>query len=262
MMRALWTAATGMLAQQLNVDTIANNLANVNTAGFKKSRADFQDLLYQMVREAGTPTTLGAEIPVGMQVGLGVRPVAIQKMFSMGMIQETENPLDFVIEGDGFFQILQPDGSIAYTRNGAFKRDSTGRMVTSDGYPLEPEVVLPVEDTVVSVAEDGTVSVTLPGVVTPEEVGSITLAKFINPAGLENMGKNLYRATVASGDPVTGTPASEGFGAIGQGFLEMSNVKVVEEMVDMIIAQRAYEVNSRAIKTADDMLGEANNLKR
>lgn len=262
MMRALWTAATGMLAQQLQVDTISNNLSNVNTTGYKKGRVDFQDLLYHTVREAGTPTALGAQIPVGIQIGHGTRSIAIQKMFSQGSLMQTENQLDIAIEGEGFFQILQPDGTIAYSRDGSFKKDVTGRVVTSQGFALEPEIVIPQEALALTISEDGTVSVILPGQPIPAQIGQLTLTRFINPAGLSAMGKNLFSTTAASGDPVVGTPGLEGFGPVVQGFLEMSNVKVVEEMVNLIIAQRAYEANSRAIKTSDDMLSEANNLRR
>ena len=261
-MRALWSAASGMLAQQLNVDTIANNLANVDTTGFKKQRADFQDLLYQTIQSAGTPTTAGSQLPVGIQVGLGVRPISIQKIFTQGEFRLTENPLDLVIEGDGFFQVILPNGEIAYTRDGTFKKDATGKIVNSDGYPLEPEIVIPSEATRIVIAEDGTVSCEIPGQSELQQIGQITLAKFLNPAGLDSIGKNLFKQTPASGDVVTGTPGLEGFGKIAQGILEMSNVKVVEEMIHLIIAQRAYEVNSRAIRTSDDMLAEANNLRR
>lgn len=262
MMRALWSAASGMLAQQLNVDNISNNLANVNTTGFKKSRIDFQDLLYQTIRQAGTETAVGTQTPVSLFVGHGVKIVATPRIFTPGDTSQTGNQLDLLVKGDGFFQILQTDGTVAYTRDGSFKKDSTGRVVTSDGLPLEPEIVLPEEATGISVAADGTVSVTLAGQTTQTQVGQLTLAKFINPGGLEGIGGNLFKQTAASGDPVVGTPSQEGFGEISQGFLELSNVQVVEEMVNLILAQRAYEVNSRAILTADDMLSEANNLKR
>ncbi|HHY47242.1 MAG TPA: flagellar basal-body rod protein FlgG [Firmicutes bacterium] len=262
MMRALWSAATGMLAKQLNMDVIANNLANLNTVGFKKSRVDFQDLMYQNLRAAGTTVAEGAKVPSGIQVGLGTRPAAIQRIFSQGDFVQTENPLDLVIEGDGFFQVLMPDGSVAYTRDGAFKMDSEGRIVTSDGFPIEPELVIPPEAVNITIGSDGTVSVMLAGQEEPEEMGKIELARFVNPAGLTSIGRNLFKSTAASGQPIVGTPGLEGFGTIAQGFLEMSNVKVVEEMVNMIIAQRAYEVNSKAIQTSDDMLAIANNLKR
>lgn len=264
MMRGLWTAATGMYSQQLNIDTIANNLANVNTTAFKKSRVDFQDLFYQVLQLPGTPVTADGEIqvPVGMQLGLGVRPVAIGKIFSIEGFTETENPLDLAISGDGFFQITLPDGTTAYTRDGTFKLDGEGRIVTSDGYLLNPEISIPSDALRIIVNSEGVISVLRPGSPLPEELGQIELARFINPSGLISYGKNLYLESAASGEPVIGTPGSEGFGTIMQGFLEMSNVKVVEEMVKMIIAQRAYEINSRAIQTADDMLAIANNLRR
>lgn len=262
MMRSLWSAASGMTAQQFSIDTIANNLANVNTTGFKKSRVDFQDLLYQSVRYAGTPVSAGAQIPTGIQLGHGVRPVATQKMFSQGTFMQTNNPLDVVIEGDGFFQVLLPDGTIAYTRDGAFKKDGDGRIVTSDGYPLEPEILIPEDAVSINIGSDGTVSVLQAGSDQPESVGNIELVRFINPAGLRSMGGNLFTATVASGEPSVGTPGLYGFGSLAQGYLEMSNVQVVEEMVNMIVAQRAYETNSKAIQASDDMLQTANNLRR
>ena len=262
MMRSLWTAASGMTAQQFKIDTVSNNLANVNTTGFKKSRVDFQDLLYQTVRFAGTPVTAGAQVPTGIQVGHGVRPVATQKMFSQGTFQQTDNPLDVVVEGDGFFQILLPDGNISYTRDGAFKRDSDGRVVSSDGFPLEPELIIPDDAMEVSIGSDGTVSVLRPGVNEPENIGQIELARFINPAGLKSEGRNFFTMTAASGQPIVGEPGLDGFGALAQGFLEMSNVQVVEEMVSMIVAQRAYATNSKAIQASDDMLQTANNLRR
>jgi flagellar basal-body rod protein FlgG len=262
MMRSLWTAGSGMTAQQFNIDTIANNLANVNTAGFKKSRVDFQDLLYQSVRYAGTPVTQGAQIPTGIQIGHGVRPVATQKIFTQGTFQQTDNPLDLVIEGEGFFQVLMPDGTVAYTRDGAFKMDGEGRLVTSDGFTLEPEILVPSNTVTVSVGTDGTVSAVLDGESEPQNLGSIELVRFVNPAGLQSFGRNLLLATAASGEPILGTPGLEGFGAIAQGYLEISNVGVVEEMVNMIIAQRAYETNSKAIQASDEMLQTANNLRR
>jgi flagellar basal-body rod protein FlgG len=263
MMRALWTAATGMIAKQLGMDVISNNLANINTAGFKKSRVDFQDLMYQNLRTAGTTVAQGSRVPAGVQVGLGTRPAAIQKIFTQGDFVQTENPLDLVIEGDGFFRVLMPDGSYGYTRDGSFKIDSDGRLVTSDGYVLDPEIVVTDQAASVSVGTDGTVSIVIPGQQeAPQEVGNISLARFISPAGLQSLGRNVYKATAASGAPIEGSPGLEGFGTIGQGFLEMSNVKVIEEMVNLIVAQRAYEVNSKAIQTADDMLSTANNLKR
>jgi len=262
MLRSLWTAATGMQAQTVNIDVISNNLANVNTTGFKRSRADFQDLLYETLREAGTTSANGTQVPTGIQLGHGVRTAATQKIFSTGGMEQTGNSLDIAIEGDGLFQILQPNGDVAYTACGAFKLDSEGRMVTSDGYTLEPEITIPPDSVSISIAVDGTVSVLQAGDSTPTEVGTIELAKFINPAGLKSIGRNLYIETAASGEVVTGTAGEDGFGTILQGYLEMSNVNVVDEMVDMITAQRAYEMNSKAITTSDEMLKTATNLVR
>ena len=262
MIRAIWIAASGMEAQQLNVDVISNNLANVNTAGFKRSRADFQDLLYQNLKTAGTSSSSSTMVPTGMQLGQGARPVAIQKIFMQGDYQQTQNELDIAIDGKGFFQVLQPNGDIAYTRAGAFKLDSDGRIVTSDGYILEPEITIPSDTLNITVGNDGTVSVLQSGQNESTEVGTIQLAMFANPAGLNSMGRNLYTPTSSSGDATTGTPGSSGFGTLSQGYLEMSNVSVVEEMVNMIIGQRAYEVNSKAIQTADQMLQMANNVSR
>ena len=262
MMRSLWSAATGMQAQTLNIDVISNNLANVSTSGFKKSRADFQDLLYQTLRSPGVSSSADTQVPTGIQVGLGVRPAATQKMFSEGDFSHTENQLDMAIEGNGFFQVTQPNGDIAYTRAGTFKLDSDGRIVTSDGYPLEPEITIPADATSVSIGSDGTVTAILPGQTQPSSVGNIELASFINPAGLNNIGRNLYTQSAASGDPTTGTPGEDNFGSIAQGYLEMSNVSVVDEMVNMITAQRAYETNSKTIQASDEMLQTANNLRR
>lgn len=262
MIRALWTAATGMTAQQMNIDVIANNLANVNTTGFKKSRVDFQDLLYSILRSAGTEVASGLQIPTGIQIGNGSRPVATQRIFSQGDYTQTGNPLDVVIEGEGFFQVLKPDGTVVYTRDGAFKRDSEGKIVTSDGFVLEPEITIPPDAIEINIGIDGTVSVRLADEVTPQTIGTIELARFINPAGLKSIGRNLFEATEASGEATIDIPGSEGLGTLMQGFLEMSNVKVVEEMVNMIIGQRAYEINAKAIQTADEMLQMANNIRR
>jgi flagellar basal-body rod protein FlgG len=260
--RTLSIAATGMQAQNLNIDVIANNLANVNTTGYKRSRADFEDLLYQTLRPAGVASAAGNQVPTGIQVGQGVKPVATYKIFSQGDYQHTENKLDLAIEGDGFFQVLQPNGEVAYTRSGAFKLDSEGRIVTSDGYPLEPAITIPTDATDISIGSDGIVSVLQAGQTTATEIGTIELVRFVNPAGLNSIGRNLFLPTTASADPETGTAGTAGFGTISQGYLEMSNVSVVEEMVNMISAQRAYEINSKAIQAADDMLQVANNMKR
>ncbi|GBG58065.1 flagellar basal-body rod protein FlgG [Sporomusaceae bacterium FL31] len=262
MMRALWTAGSGMVAQQNNIDVVSNNLANVNTTGFKKSRSDFQDLMYQTIRQAGATTGPDNQLPSGVQIGHGVRLVATQKINTQGSFQETGNSYDMAIEGDGFYQIAMPDGTLAYTRDGSFKKDSQGRIVTSEGYPLEPQITVPENATDLTVSADGRVSATIPGQTEPQEIGQIQLARFINAAGLENMGRNLLKETAASGAPVVTDPGTEGAGTLVQKYLEMSNVQVVEEMVNMIVAQRAYEVNSKAITTADEMLGQANNLKR
>jgi len=262
MIRTLWTAATGMQAQTTNIDVIANNLSNVNTAGFKRSRAEFQDLLYETMRPPGITTAGGNQVPTGIQIGHGTRTAATQKLFTQGDFHHTQNDLDMAIEGSGFFQIVQPNGDIAYSRAGNFKIDSEGRMVTADGYLLEPEITIPTDSVAVSIAPDGTVSVMQAGQNTPTDVGNIELAGFVNPGGLEGIGRNLYLATTASGDATTGTPGEDGYGTLAQGYLEMSNVSVVDEMVNMITAQRAYEINSKAIQAADDMLQVANNLKR
>jgi len=262
MIRALWTAASGMQSQQLNIDVIANNLANVNTTGFKKSRPDFQDLMYQNLKTVGTPSTSSTQVPTGIQIGLGSKAAAVTKVFTAGNITQTGNELDMAIEGDGFFQITMPDGATAYSRDGAFKKDSQGRIVNSDGYPLSPEMVIPNNATKVSIGNDGTVSVLQAGQNTPTTVGTIQLATFSNPAGLSSMGHNLYQPTESSGTATTGTAGQNGIGSISQGFLEMSNVSIMEEMVNMIISQRAYETNSKAVQAADEMLQQTNNLKR
>jgi len=262
MIRSLWTSATGMQAQALNLDVIANNLANVNTAGFKKSRAEFQDLLYETLRPAGTSSSQDTQVPTGIQIGHGTRPSTVLKIFSQGNMENTKNELDLAIEGDGFFQIILPNGETAYTRDGSFKLDSDGRIVNSDGFALEPEISIPSDALSISVGIDGTVSVLQAGDSIPSEIGTIELARFVNPAGLISTGRNLYITSEASGDEMTGTPGEDGLGSIAQGFLEMSNVSVVDEMVSMITAQRAYEVNSKSIQTADEMLQMANNIKR
>lgn len=261
MMRSLWTAASGMAAQQFKIDLTSNNIANVNTAGFKKSRVEFQDLLYQRVRFAGSPITAGAQIPTGIEVGHGVRPVATQKIFTPGPVTQTDNPLDLMIEGAGFFRILLPDGREVYTRDGGFKTDSEGRIVTSDGFLLADDITIPEDALEISVSTDGLVLVQrADGSIT--EAGDIQLALFVNPAGLSSFGRNLYVATDASGAATAVPPGMDGAGLIAQGYIEMSNVDIVEEMVSMIISQRAYESNSRAIQASDDMLQTANNLRR
>ncbi len=262
MFKSLWIASTGMEAQQLYVDVISNNLANVNTVGFKKNRVDFEDLLYMGTKTPGVASSPNTEVPTGVQIGQGVRPVATQKQFSMGSLQQTENPLDLAIEGDGFFQIIKPNGETAYTRDGTLKIDSGGNLVNSNGYALEPAISITEETQKINISPDGIVSILESGSSTPVQVGNIELARFVNPTGLQAIGGNLFVKTEASGEPVTGVPGDSALGFISQGFLELSNVSVVEEMVNMIVAQRAYEISSKSIKTADDMLQMAANLKR
>lgn len=262
MIRGLWTAGAGMNAQQMNIDIISNNLANVNTTGFKKSRLEFQDLLYQTIRGAGSVSAQGSMLPAGLQVGHGVRPVSSSRIYTQGDFVQTDNALDLLVEGDGFFQIMMPDGTIAYTRDGSFKIDGEGRITNSDGFLLQPELSIPDNATSIIIGADGTVSIRMAGDDYWQEIGRIELVRFLNPGGLESLGKNLFRATAASGQPQYGTPGLDGMGTIAQGMLEMSNVKVIEEMVNMIVAQRAYEINSKAIQAADEMLQVANNLKR
>jgi flagellar basal-body rod protein FlgG len=262
MIRSLFTAATGMHAQQMNVDVISHNLANVNTVGFKRGRADFQDLLYQTIKAPGAPSGEGIQTPSGIQIGLGVKPVAVQKLFTQGDFINTGNELDMVIEGQGFFQVTRPDGTTAYTRSGAFKLDSTGRIVNSDGYPLEPAITIPADTTQITIGFDGRVTVLQAGGTTPVEIGTIEIARFINPAGLQAIGKNLFLSTDASGDPIVGQPGTEGRGLINQKFLEMSNVNVVEELANLILAQRAFELNTKAVQASDEMLQTSAGMKR
>jgi flagellar basal-body rod protein FlgG len=264
MMRSLWTAASGMTGQQFNIDTISNNLANVNTTGFKQMRADFEDLLYQTQKLAGTPATEVTVVPTGVQVGHGVKPGATQQIFTQGALQATGNPADMAIEGEGFFRVVQFDGTYGFTRDGSFKIDSNGQLVTSDGYKLSPEVILPegfINDSL-TVSQDGRVTVKVAGSDDPIEVGQLEIYRFVNPAGLEAIGQNLLKVTNATGAPIPGRPGFDGMGKVLQKFLEMSNVSVVKEMVNMIVAQRAYELNSRAIQTSDSMLATATSLKR
>lgn len=260
MMRALFSAATGMLAQQLNIDVIANNLANVNTAGFKKGRADFQDLLYQNVRAPGSASTTTTESPTGIQVGLGVRPAAVQRLFLQGSIIQTGNPLDLAVEGDGFFQVTLQTGETVYTRAGSFKLDSQSRVVTSEGDPVEPSITVPISAEDVTVGQDGIISARLPGQAAPAQIGQLQIARFPNPAGLRALGRNLSAESDSSGTPQVGTPGDDGRGTILQGFIEQSNVSVVEELIALITGQRAYEVTSRAINAADDMLRVTNSI--
>jgi len=262
MMRALNTATTGLVSQQLNMDVVANNLANVNTHGFKKARADFQELLYQTLQVAGTQTDLGTQQPTSLQVGLGVRPVATERIFTQGSLEATDNPLDMAVEGDGFFQVIQENGQVAFTRSGVFNRDSLGNVVTPDGLPLEPAITIPDDAVNITISKTGVVSVLTGGSSTPTQVGQVQLARFANPAGLNSLGDNLYATTAASGDAVVGIPGDTSFGTVAQGFLEGSNVNIAEELVNMIVGQRAYEINSKAVQTADEMLQMANNMRR
>jgi flagellar basal-body rod protein FlgG len=262
MLRALYTAASGMEAQQLNIDTIAHNLANINTSGFKLRRAQFEDLLYQNIRQAGASNTASTEIPVGLQVGLGTRPVATEMIFSQGDFAATSSPLDLVIQGQGFFQVKQSNGTIAYTRNGNFHMNREGSLVTAEGDLLDPQITIPQDQVAITIGSDGTVSVLQAGQTQPQQVGRIELATFQNPAGLQSIGKNLLSPTQSSGEAITGTPGENGLGTLLSGYTEQSNVSVVEEMVNMIISQRAYEANSKVIRSADEMFTEANNVVR
>lgn len=262
MLKALYTASTGMLAQQTQIDTTSNNIANVNTIGYRKQRAEFADLMYQVSEYAGTATSSTTNSPTGIEVGLGVRPTAVTKIFSQGNFQETGNNLDMAITGNGFFQIELPDGQLAFTRNGAFKINQDGQVVNSDGYKLIPEVVLPEDTTDISIGADGIVSVIQAGATESQQLAQIELANFINPAGLHGLGDNLLLNTDASGDPIVSTPGLNGIGNVRQGFVELSNVQLVVELTDLITGQRAYEANSKAITTSDEMLQTVNGLKR
>ncbi|EES89113.1 flagellar basal-body rod protein FlgG [Helicobacter canadensis] len=262
MMRALYTATTGMLGQQLQIDVTSNNISNVNTFGYRKERAEFADLFHQVLQYAGSSTSETTLSPTGIEVGLGVRPTSVQKIFSQGNFKETENNLDIAITGNGFFQIELPDGTIAYTRDGSFKLDDEGNVVNSQGYLLVPNITIPDDATQINIGTDGTVSVVQGNETEVNELGQIETVNFINPAGLHALGDNLYLNTNASGDPIVGTPGLNGFGQLRQGFVETSNVKLVEEMTDLIVGQRAYEANSKSIQTADSMLQIVNQLKR
>ena len=254
MLPALWVSKTGLSAQDMNLTTISNNLANVSTTGFKRDRAEFQDLLYQIKRQPGAQSTQDSQLPSGLQLGTGVRIVGTQKNFTAGSLQTTDNPLDMAVNGRGFFQVLTPDGTVAYARDGSFHLNSDGQIVTSNGNALEPAIVVPAETQTFTVGNDGTVSVTVAGNSQPQIIGNIQTADFINPAGLQATGNNLFLETAASGAPQVGTPGLNGLGTVQQNTLENSNVSVVEEMVNMITTQRAYEMNSKVISTADQML--------
>lgn len=251
---ALWVSKSGLEAQDKNIATIANNLANVNTTGFKKGRALFEDLIYQNLRQAGAQSSQNSQIPTGINMGTGVHLVATEKMFAQGGIQNTQNPLDMAIEGRGFLTVLMPDGTQAYTRDGSFKTDNTGQIVNSNGYPLQPSITIPAQTTGITIGSDGTVSATVAGNNTPSVIGNIQLTDFINPAGLQPVGQNLFTETAASGSPVTDNPGNSGLGSLLQGSLESSNVNVVEELVNMIQAQRSYEITAKSIQTVDSML--------
>jgi flagellar basal-body rod protein FlgG len=260
MIRSLYIAKTGLEAQQTNLDVVTNNLANVSTNGFKKSRAVFEDLLYQNVRQPGAQSSQQTQLPSGLQIGTGVRAVATERIHTQGNPQQTGNSKDVMINGSGFFQVLMPDGTTAYTRDGSFQTDNNGQLVTSSGYVLQPPITVPNNALTMTVGRDGTVSVTTPGTVAPTQIGSIQVANFVNPAGLESLGENLYAETGSSGTAQTSTPGTNGVGVLMQGFVETSNVNVVEEMVNMIQTQRAYEINSKAITTSDQMLQKISQL--
>jgi flagellar basal-body rod protein FlgG len=254
MIRSLYIAKTGLDAQQTQLDVVSNNLANVGTSGFKKSRAVFEDLLYQTMRQPGAQSTQQTQLPTGLQIGTGVRPVASERIFTQGNLAQTGNQLDVAINGQGFLQVTLPDGTLAYTRDGSLHQDSQGQLVTSSGYPVSPAITIPANAQTITIGTDGTVTITQQGQAAATQVGSIQLANFINPAGLEARGENLYGETAASGTPTTNTPGTNGIGTLKQGYVETSNVNVVEELVNMIQTQRAYEINSKAISTSDQML--------
>jgi flagellar basal-body rod protein FlgG len=254
MIRALSIAKTGLDAQQTQLDVISNNLANVSTSGFKRSRAVFEDLLYQTVRQPGAQSTQQTQLPSGLQLGTGVRPVTTERIHTQGNLTQTGNSLDLAINGQGFFQVLMTDGTTAYTRDGSFQRDAQGQLVTSSGYTVQPAITIPANAQTITIGKDGTVSVTQPGQAAATQVGSLQLANFINPAGLESRGENLYAETASSGTPTANAPGANGVGVLTQGYVETSNVNVVEELVNMIQTQRAYEINSKVITTADQML--------
>ena len=259
MTQSLWVAKTGLDAQQTRLSVISNNLANVNTFGFKKDRAVFNDLLYQTVRQPGAQSSQSTELPSGLMTGTGVRVAATEKIHSLGNILQTENPLDIAISGNGFFEILMPDGSTAYTRDGSFQRDAQGQIVSANGFTLQPAITIPADTQSLSIANDGTVSALIAGSSTPTQIGTIQISDFVNPTGLQPIGDNLFKETASSGTPQAGTPGLTGLGTLVQGALESSNVNVVEELVNMIETQRAYEMNAKAIETSDQMLQFASN---
>lgn len=254
MIRSLWISKTGLDAQQTQMDVVANNLANVSTNGFKRSRAVFEDLLYQNIRQPGAQSSSQTQIPSGLQIGTGVRPVAAERIHTQGNLAQTGNKLDVAIQGSGFFPVLMPDGTTGYTRDGSFQTDSQGQLVTSSGFVVQPAITIPANATSVTIAQDGVVSITQAGTVAPVQIGNLQLATFINPTGLQSNGQNLYLETSSSGAATLAAPGTDGVGTLGQGFVETSNVNVVEELVNMIQTQRAYEINSKAISTSDQML--------
>jgi flagellar basal-body rod protein FlgG len=254
LIRSLWISKTGLDAQQTQMDVIANNLANVGTNGFKRSRAVFEDLLYQTLRQPGAQSSQQTQLPSGLQLGTGVRPVTTERIFTQGNLQQTGNSKDVAIQGQGFFQVLRPDGSTAYTRDGSFQTDFQGQLVTSSGYFIQPAIAIPPNSQSITIGRDGTVSVTTPESTVPVQVGTVQIATFINPAGLQSVGENLYIETASSGTPNTTNPGADGAGVLNQGYVETSNVNVVEELVNMIQTQRAYEINSKSVQTSDQML--------
>jgi flagellar basal-body rod protein FlgG len=260
MIRSLWIAKTGLDAQQTQLDAISNNLANVGTAGFKRARVAFEDLLYQNVRQAGSSSSQQTQLPTGLQLGTGVRPTATVRMFTQGNLQQTGNQLDLAVNGQGFFQVQMPDGSTAYSRDGSFHVDANGSLVTSNGFPVSPAITIPPTAQSVTIGQDGTVSIKVQGQAASQNVGTIQLVNFVNPGGLEARGQNLFLETSASGTASANTPGTNGLGTLQQGYLETSNVNVVEELVSMIQTQRAYEINSKAIQTSDQMLARLSQI--
>lgn len=254
MLRSLYIASTGLNAQQTNLDVVSNNLANVSTTGFKKGRPVFQDLLYQTIRQPGAQSSQQTQLPSGFQLGVGVGTVATERLHTQGNLEQTGNSLDVAIQGSGFIQVLMPDGSTAYTRDGSFQMDSQGQLVTASGYVVQPAITIPADAQTITIAKDGTVSVTQPNNTSPTTLGQLQLATFVNPTGLQSLGDNLYAETASSGTPTVNNPGTSGTGTLSQSYLETSNVNVAEELVNMIVAQRAFELNSRAITTSDQML--------
>jgi len=260
MIRSLWIARTGLDAQQTSLDVIANNLANVSTNGFKRARPVFEDLLYQTLRQPGAQSSQSTQIPGGLQLGTGVRPVSTARIHTQGSVQQTGNPLDVAVDGAGFFQVLLPDGTTAYTRDGSFQRDNQGQVVTASGYPLQPSITIPDNALSITISRDGVVSITQPGTTATTQVGTLQLATFVNVGGLQSVGENLFLETASSGSPTPNTPGTNGAGILNQNYVETSNVNVAEELVSMIQTQRAYEVNSKVVTTSDQMLGRLTQL--